>query len=71
MILPRVNGTLDRKLAMIMGCYNLMLEASFLDHTNNTVVDFIVKTVNDKGVVSFIEDFVASIDSNDEIRILS
>ena len=48
-VLPRTNGTLDGDLAMIMGCYNLMLEASYLDHTNNVVGDLIVETVDDRG----------------------
>ena len=56
---------------MIIGSYNLMSEASFLDHTNNVVRDLIVETVNDWGDVSFIENFVASINSYDKIRILS
>ena len=71
MILPRADGTLNRELAVVMGSYNLMSEASFLDHKNNVVRNLIVEAMNDWGDVSIIKDFVAIINSNNKIRVLS
>ena len=56
---------------MIIGSHNLMSEAFLLDDANNFVGNLIVEALNDRGDVSFIEDFVASIDTDDEIRIFT
>ena len=56
---------------MIMGSHDMMSEGFLLDDPNNFVGDLIVETVNDRCDVSFIEDFVVSIETDDEIRIFT